>query len=38
MVLLILKYFILYVDDYDKVWIGTYGGGVCYFDGETWNL
>ena len=23
------------LDDYDNVWVGTYGGGVCYFDGET---
>ena len=27
----------LYVDDYDKVWIGTYGGGVGVFDGDTWG-
>ena len=37
MVLLILKDFHIYVDDYDKVWVGTYGGGVVVFDGETWN-
>ena len=24
------KHFHLYVDDYDKVWVGTYGGGVGY--------
>ena len=29
--------FSLHVDDYDKVWVGTYGGGVGVFDGETWN-
>ena len=27
----------LYIDDYDKVWIGTYGSGVGFFDGETWG-
>ena len=27
----------IHIDDYDRVWIGTYGGGVGFYDGETWN-
>ena len=26
----------MYIDDYDKIWIGTYGGGVGV-DGDTWG-
>ena len=26
-----------YVDELDNVWIGTFGGGVCNFDGKYWN-
>ena len=29
--------FTLYVDDLDNVWVGTYGGGVCFYDGNIWN-
>ena len=27
----------IYVDDYDKIWAGTYGGGVAIYDGKTWG-
>ena len=29
--------FSTFVDDFDNVWVGTWGGGVCYFNGEMWN-
>ena len=27
----------IYIDDYDKVWVGTFGGGVAFYDGEVWG-
>ena len=27
----------IYVDDFDKVFVGSWHGGVNYFDGELWN-
>ena len=27
----------IYIDDYDKVWVGTFGGGVAFYDGEVWS-
>ncbi len=27
----------MFVDDFDIVWIGTFHGGACMFDGENWN-
>ena len=27
----------IYADDFDNIWVGTFGGGVCYFDGKVWN-
>ena len=27
----------IYVDDFDKVFVGTWHGGVNYFDGKLWN-
>ncbi len=28
---------LIYVDDFDKVFVGSWHGGVNYFDGELWN-
>ena len=37
MVLLSLKHFHIYVDDYDKVWDWYIWWWCWLFDGETWN-
>jgi len=29
--------FCVKVSDDDRVWVGTWGGGVSYFDGKSWN-
>ena len=29
--------FAIYADDFDNIWVGTFGGGVCYYDGKVWN-